>query len=216
MYRTIKRVIDFVAALLLLILLSPVFLMIVLVLKFSGEGEVFYKQPRVGHKNQEFLIWKFATMVKDSPTMAGGSITVRNDPRVTRPGRILRMTKLNELPQILNVLTGDMSLVGPRPLMREGFMEYSSSLQEVVYNEKPGITGIGSIVFRDEERLITETDLSPLEFYSKHILPRKGLLELWYQDNISFGTDIKLLFLTVLVVIFPTKEMLKYFFNDLP
>jgi lipopolysaccharide/colanic/teichoic acid biosynthesis glycosyltransferase len=189
---------------------------IIIALRFTGEGEVFYRQIRIGHKNKKFQILKFASMLKNSPDMKGGSITVRNDPRVTPVGRILRMTKLNELPQIFNVLIGDMSFVGPRPLMEEGFLQYTAQMQAVVNNERPGITGIGSVVFRDEEKLITETKMPRLEYYSKCILPQKGALEVWYQENISFLTDIKILILTLLVVLFPAKNLVSIFFNNLP
>src|SRR5690606_26719993 len=111
---------DIVFSFLALLLLSPLLIPIILLLKFTGEGEVFYLQKRMGFRNKEFYIWKFATMLKNSPNMGSGDVTTRNDPRVTPMGKFLRMSKINELPQLINILKGDMSFVGPRPLMRAG------------------------------------------------------------------------------------------------
>src|SRR5690606_2286133 len=110
---------------------------------------------RVGYKNKTFSIWKFATMLKNSPNMPGGLITTKKDPRITPMGGFLRKTKINELPQLINILKGDMSFVGPRPVMQKSFEQYPPEIQKIIYNVKPGLTGIGSIVFRDEEQLIT-------------------------------------------------------------
>lgn len=216
MYQIFKRAMDFFASLVALILLSPFLIPIIILLKLTGEGSVFYFQERVGYKNKKFNIWKFATMLKNSPNMKGGEITLRGDPRVTPMGKYLRITKVNELPQIINVLLGDMSVVGPRPLMPVSFQEYSPDVQAKIYNSKPGITGIGSVVFRDEERLVTETDMDPKEFYRQFIFPYKGALELWYQENKSFYTDITLIFLTVWAIIFPTSDLHTRAFPNLP
>ena len=148
MYEFTKRVFDVVVALVLLVILLPLLLPLVLILKLTDEGEVFYFQDRVGFQNRKFSIWKFATMLKDSPNMSGGEITLRNDPRITTAGKFLRLTKLNELPQLVNVLIGDMSFVGPRPLMPVSFEQYAPEVQERVYESRPGITGIGSVIFR--------------------------------------------------------------------
>ncbi|MFM9951245.1 MAG: sugar transferase [Saprospiraceae bacterium] len=216
MYQLIKRFFDFLAALILLLLLSPLLLPIALILKLTAEGEVFYFQKRIGQHNRPFFIWKFATMLKNSPNMGSGTITLRRDPRVTGPGHFLRKTKINELPQIINVLTGDMSLVGPRPLDERGFNAYSDAIRAVIYNARPGITGIGSIVFRDEERLLSRPGIDPKAFYAHHIAPYKGALELWYLQNQSFATDLKLLLLTAWVVVFPDAELVYRVFPGLP
>ena len=113
------------------------------------------------------MIFKFATMMKNSPNIGSGDVTLRNDPRVTIIGKYLRESKLNEVPQLFNILIGDISIIGPRPLMREGFNRYSLKFQNSVYNVKPGLTGIGSIVFRDEEKIITDSNLTPHECYKK-------------------------------------------------
>ena len=155
-------------------------------------------------------------MVKDSPNIGTGSITLRNDPRVTKNGRFLRKSKLNELPQIINVIAGDMSLVGPRPQLEADFIKFPKHIQEVLYNVKPGITGIGSIVFRDEEKWISNAPGDKHEYYRQHIAPYKGELELWYQKHQSFWTDVQIIFLTFWVVVFPKSQLTFKIFKDLP
>ena len=154
MYKFFKRVLDVFVSFIALIILIPVFIPIIIVLRFSGEGEVFYFQERYGINNSKFKIFKFATMLKNSINIGTGSITLENDPRVTKVGSLLRKTKINELPQIINILKNDISLVGPRPLVEKTFKAYSKEVQSIIYNVKPGLTGIGSIVFRDEESII--------------------------------------------------------------
>lgn len=216
MYKIIKRFFDIVFSLLALIILLPFFIPVIILLLITGEHEVFYKQDRVGYKNKIFGILKFATMLKNSPNMGSKDLTTRNDPRVTSVGRFLRKTKLNELPQMINILTGDMSFVGPRPLMKSGFDRYSAEMKEKVYNVRPGLTGIGSIVFRDEELVITQSKLSPEETYRDVILPHKGALELWYQQHQNFYTDFMLLFLTAWYVVFPQSQLVSRIFPSLP
>ncbi|MBN8876520.1 MAG: sugar transferase [Sphingobacteriales bacterium] len=216
MYKVLKRFFDILCSLLALIVLSPILLPVIVLLKLTGEHEVFYFQKRVGYKNKEFLIWKFATMLKNSPNMGSGDVTTRNDPRVTKMGSFLRMSKLNELPQLINILIGDMSFVGPRPLMKAGFDRYSDEMKEKVYRVKPGLTGIGSIVFRDEELIITQSSLPPHECYRQVILPYKGAVEVWYQQHFSFYTDFMILFLTAWQIISPKSELVYKVFPSLP
>jgi len=216
MYAVIKRLFDIIFSLIALVILSPVFIPIIILLLLTGEHEVFFRQDRVGYKNQIFRILKFATMLKNSPNMGHGDVTVRKDPRITPVGRFLRMSKLNELPQIINILTGDMSFVGPRPLMKAGYDRYSPDLKERVYNVKPGLTGIGSIVFRDEEFIITHSSLPPHECYAKEILPFKGALEIWYQAHRGLFTDLAILFLTGWYIIFPKSNLVHKLFPSLP
>jgi len=216
MYKILKRLFDFVLAAVVLILLLPIFIPVILILSITGEKEVFYLQNRVGFKNKPFKIWKFATMLKDSENIGMGSITVSDDPRVFPFGSFLRKTKINELPQVINVLIGNMSVVGPRPLMLVDFQKYDLELQKTVYNCKPGITGIGSIVFRDEQKMISNTNMDPQEYYLKHIIPYKGMLETWYQENASLLVDFKIIFLTGWVIFFPNSNLHTYFFYDLP
>ena len=189
----------------------------VVILRFSAEGHVFYFQDRIGKNRISFKIIKFATMLKDSPNLASGSITLAGDWRVTKPGKFLRKTKLNELPQIINILKGDISLVGPRPLVTKTFTAYNEDIQSKIYNVKPGLTGIGSIIFRDEESIISAvTDEDPHEFYKRIIAPYKGELEMWYQSNNSFFLDLQLIFMTAWVILVPTSKLYEKWFKDLP
>jgi lipopolysaccharide/colanic/teichoic acid biosynthesis glycosyltransferase len=216
MYRIIKRACDFVVAFLALAVLFVPLLIIVIALRFTGEGEVFYRQTRIGYRNKPFGIWKFATMLKNSPNMGTGSLTVRGDPRVTSVGRVLRATKINELPQLINVLTGEMSFVGPRPQMQVDFDIYPEPVREAIYSVPPGVTGIGSIVFRDEELLLSQPGVDPRAFYEDHIAPYKGELEMWYLRRKSLWTDLRLIFLTAWVVFFPQSTVAYRTFPDLP
>jgi len=216
MYLIIKRITDVILSSIAIILLSPILILIIIILKLTGEGEIFYLQERVGYKTRSFMIYKFATMVKNSPNIGAGDVTLRNDPRVTKAGKFLRESKLNELPQLFNIFMSDISVIGPRPLMRAGFNRYSLNFQNSVYNVKPGLTGIGSIVFRDEERILTESELTPHECYKEIILPYKGQLEMWYQSKRSFVLDSQLIFLTAWVIIFPETRIYESWFKDLP
>lgn len=212
----LKRILDFFLAIISLIFFSLFVIPICIILLLTGEHEVFYLQKRVGFNNSRFKIWKFATMMKNSSKMGTGSLTMRNDPRVLPIGKFLRKTKINELPQIINVLIGNMSIVGPRPQMEVDFFKFPEHVQKVIYNSKPGITGIGSIIFRDEEKWISNAGGDKHEFYKNHIAPYKGELELWYQKHLSFYTDFMLIFLTAWVIIVPKSELAYQVFKDLP
>jgi Sugar transferases involved in lipopolysaccharide synthesis len=219
MFVYIKRFFDFVFSLLGLLIISPILIPIMIGLKLTGEGYIWYFQKRVGYKNKTFDIWKFATMLKDSPNMTGGIITTKKDPRITPMGGFLRATKINELPQLINVLIGDMSFVGPRPVMPKSFAAYPDHVQEVIYNVKPGITGIGSIIFRNEEALITkvrDNGGDTWDFYKNQIYPYKGEVERWYQKNQSFYIDLMILFLTFWTIISPNSELVFQVFSGIP
>jgi lipopolysaccharide/colanic/teichoic acid biosynthesis glycosyltransferase len=216
MYRVIKRLMDILLSSVALLILSPLLIPVCIGLLLTGEHYVFYFQERIGLNNKRFGIWKFATMLKNSPHMTGGLHTTRRDPRVLPMGHFLRMTKINELPQLINILLGDMSIVGPRPLVDKTFDPYPEHVKKVIYNVRPGLTGIGSIVFRDEERLLSEAGMPAAEFYAKHIAPAKGELELWYQQHLSFRTDVLIIFLTAWVIVFPKSRLLRWVFKNLP
>ena len=187
-----------------------------IILLSTGENYIFYFQERIGLKNKKFSIWKFATMLKDSPNIGTGLHTTTNDPRILPIGGFLRKTKINELPQLINVFLGDMSVVGPRPLVDKTFDYYPEYIKAKIYNVKPGLTGIGSIVFRDEEEILSKTKL-PLEEYSKkYISPYKGKLELWYQNNQSFFVDFMIIIFTVWVILFPKSDIHYKVFKTLP
>lgn len=185
-------------------------------LLLTGEHYIFYFQERIGLRNRKFMMWKFATMLKASPNLPGGLYTTRKDPRLMPLGGFLRKTKINEIPQLVNILKGDMSFVGPRPLVDKTFEPYPDHVKASVYNVRPGLTGIGSIVFRDEENLLSETRLSKAEFYANYISPYKGELELWYQSHQSFLTDCLIVFLTAWVIIFPQSQLVYRLLRDLP
>ena len=219
MYYLLKRFFDILSSGIAILILSPFLIPVIIGLRLTGEGYIWYKQERIGYKNKPFQIWKFATMLKDSANMPGGIMTTKKDPRITPMGGFLRKSKINELPQLFNIFFGHMSFVGPRPVMRVSFEAYPKEIQKVIYNVKPGLTGIGSIIFRDEEELITEVknnggDL--WEFYKGKIYPFKGELEIWYQNNKSFLLDIKLIFLTAWVILFPTFVFYHKWFKDFP
>jgi lipopolysaccharide/colanic/teichoic acid biosynthesis glycosyltransferase len=215
----VKRILDIIFSLFGLIIIFPIIIIIIIILKLSGEGEVFYLQERMGYNNKPFFICKFATMLKNSHNIGNKTVTVRNDPRITKFGRILRITKINELPQILNVLKGDMSLVGPRPLLISSFYKYTPEVQEVIYRNKPGITGIGSLIFRDEEILVTtykNLGKNPLDYYRLYIYPYKGSLEQWYYYNRCLSVDFKILFLTFWSLINRNSQVVYKTFKKLP
>ncbi|WP_300603477.1 sugar transferase [Niabella sp.] len=216
MYSFFKRLFDLLVSLTVFIVILPLTIPIVIILLLTGEHYIFYRQKRIGYKNNYFHIIKFATMLKNSPNMGTGLITVRNDPRLLPIGGFLRMTKINELPQILNVIKGDMSLVGPRPLVDKTFNAYPHAVKSRVYDSVPGITGIGSIIFRDEEQLLTNTKMDRVEYYEKVIAPYKGELEMWYHQHKSLRVDFWIIFLTGWSIINPKTQLPHKVFRNLP
>lgn len=212
----IKRLIDLFISTFALLLLSPLFLIVIIILRFTGEGEVFYFQERLGFLNKKFNIIKFATMLKNSPNMGSGSLTLRGDPRVLPFGKFLRKSKINELPQIFNVIIGNMSIVGPRPQMQVDFDKFPIDKRNEIYKSQPGITGIGSIIFRDEEKWISDFDGDKHKFYKTKIAPYKAEVEIWYYQNQSLFVDFKLIFLTAWVIIFPNNNVVEKLFKSLP
>ena len=199
-----QRFFDFVLALIALILLFPMLLITAILLRFTGEGEILFRQTRLGRNQNNFDLLKFATMLKDSPNMGTGTITIKDDPRVLPMGRFLRYTKINELPQLWNVLVGDMSLVGPRPLTRQTFSMYTLEGQSIISKVRPGLSGLGSVVFRAEEKILSDAG-SGEAIYKNHVAPYKEKLELWYCSNASFSLYVRLIIMTVLVVVFSDK-----------
>ena len=212
------RIIDVLLSLLALLVLLPLFIPIVIILLLTGEHKVFYLQTRVGYKNKDFKIIKFATMLSNSANMGSGSLTLKNDPRVLPFGTFLRKTKINELPQILNIIIGDLSIVGPRPQMQVDFEKYSDEVQKKIYNVRPGLTGIGSIIFRDEESLISlaAENENPHDFYKRVIAPYKGELEIWYHSHRSVFLDSQLIFMTAWAIVSPETRLYEKWFKDLP
>lgn len=211
-----KRLLDLTFAMAVLIAFLPLGLFIAVVLRLTGEGKIFYLQPRVGRNGKTFKMIKFATMLEDSPNLGSGDITLKEDPRVLPVGKILRKTKLNEVPQVINILKGEMSVVGPRPLTRKNFDLYPEDVKRDIVKVPPGLTGIGSITHRDEESIIARSSKTYLDCYREEIAPYKGMLEQWYIANRSFTTDLKIILLTAWVLVFPESVAYRRIFPDLP
>jgi lipopolysaccharide/colanic/teichoic acid biosynthesis glycosyltransferase len=209
------RFFDILLSGLALFLLSPILLTVVTVLSVTGERKIIFSQERVGKDKKFFRLLKFVTMLADSPNIGTGTITTKNDPRILPVGSILRKTKLNELPQLANVFLGNMSIIGPRPLAIGEYSLYSSQIQSIVSRVKPGLSGIGSIVFRNEEEIIQGHE-NAKEFYASQIAPYKGDLEEWYVSNVSMATFFILIFLTAWVVSFPKTKIVWKIFKTLP
>jgi len=211
-----KRAIDIILSLIALLILIPILLPVTIILLFTGENYIFYFQERIGYRNSKFRIIKFATMLKDSPNIGTKLHTTTTDPRILPFGKFLRSSKINELPQLFNILIGDMSIVGPRPLVDKTFDPYPENIKDSIYNTKPGLSGIGSIIFRNEEELMTNTKMNLDDYYREKIARYKGELELWYQRNISFITDLKIILITIWIVFFPKSNIISLFFKNLP
>jgi len=201
-----QRFFDILFSALALLVLAPIFIPIMIALKLTGEGEIFYIQQRVGKDGKMFGLLKFATMLKDSPNLGTGTITVKNDPRVLPMGGFLRKTKINELPQLFNILKGDMSIIGPRPQDIRCFVVFDDEDQVNIKKVRPGLSGVGSIIFRDEEALLDKQEnLEDKEiFYDDIISPYKGKVESWYVKHQNIGMYFKLIWMTVLAVISPS------------
>ncbi len=210
-----QRVFDIIFAFLALVVLSPLLLPVIVLLRMTGEGEVFYLQERMGKDGETFRLYKFATMLKNSPSLGTGTVTVKNDPRILPIGRFLRKTKINELPQLLNILSGDMSVIGPRPLTTQSFSAYSELTQKTISQVRPGLSGVGSIVFRGEEEMLAGPK-SSLDFYRTAIAPYKGDLETWFVKNYSLSNYFKAILVTALVVLRPRSQVAWKVFDGLP
>ena len=210
-----QRFFDLIFSSLALFVLAPLLVPIVLLLRFTGEGEVFFRQDRVGLGGRPFGLLKFATMLKNSPNIATGTVTVAHDPRVLPVGRFLRKTKLNELPQLINIWRGEMSVIGPRPQTQRCFDAFPAAAQADIVRVPPGLSGIGSIIFRGEEDLYESFD-DPNWVYDTLIMPYKGELERWYARNRTLRNYLLLIALTAWVVIFPSSGIVWRVFSDLP
>jgi lipopolysaccharide/colanic/teichoic acid biosynthesis glycosyltransferase len=198
-----------------IILLLPFMLPIMIILKLTGEHYVFYKQMRVGRYGKEFALLKFATMLKNSPNLPGGFCTYKDDPRILPMGKFLRKTKINELPQLINIFLGQMSVVGYRPLVRQGYENYSEEMKKKLYCVKPGLSGIGSIALRNEEEILQAVDNKD-DFYKNVIMPYKEQLESWYIENKNLLTYFKIILVTVLVVMRSSSCIWYNLFKNLP
>ena len=210
-----QRFFDILLSFIALVVLTPLLLPVMIILRFTGEGEIFYIQQRAGRGGHEFGLLKFATMLKNSPNIGSGEITVRNDPRILPFGKLLRKSKLNELPQLWNILIGDMSVVGPRPMILNTYANYPDSARNKLNTVRPGLSGVGSIIFRDEEKYLAGRE-DPMLFYREHIIPYKSDLEVWFVENNSLWLYIKVIAVTAWVVIFSQSNIADTAFKGLP
>ena len=209
------RLLDILFSTLALSLLLPLFIPVVLILRLTGEGEIFFSQKRVGKGGNLFNLLKFATMLKDSPSIGSGTVTLKNDPRVLPFGKFLRKTKINELPQLFNILFGDMSVVGPRPQTRRCFEVFPKDLQPIISSVRPGLSGLGPVVFRDEENILSENSKS-VDFYDQVIAPYKGDVEAYYIKVVGIFSYFKIIFLTLWLVLFPKSSLVWKVFPKIP
>ncbi|EPJ45839.1 MAG: glycosyltransferase [Osedax symbiont Rs1] len=183
-----------------LILLLPVFLGISIWVKLDSSGSVFFKQIRVGRYGRDFVIYKFRTMIVDAEKV-GLKVTVGKDPRITTPGSFIRRNKLDELPQLLNVLLGDMSLVGPRPEVPEFMCQYSADIRDKILSVRPGITDLASIEYTNEAEILAAA-VDPKTAYINEVMPSKARYYLEYVENHSLILDIIIIFKTLKKIIF--------------
>ena len=211
----LQRLMDILFSVCALFLLAPLLIPITLALRLTGEGEIFFIQQRVGRGGKYFGLYKFATMLKNSPSLGTGTVTVKDDPRVLPMGKFLRKTKVNELPQLLNILLGDMSIVGPRPQTQRCFDGFPKISQSEIIKVRPGLSGIGSIIFRGEEEMM-HASMDPDHFYDYVIMPYKGKLEEWYVANQGLKTYLASIFLTAWVVLFSRSQLPWRVFSQLP
>lgn len=183
-YLTIKRIIDFLFSLIILLILLPLFLVVAILIKLDSKGPVIFKQSRLGKDGNVFKVWKFRTMIDNAEKMGTGLTTAQNDPRITRVGKILRKTSIDELPQLINVLKGDMSFIGPRPAPVHHLKQYNENERQRL-KVLPGITGWAQVNGRN---ILT--------------WPERIEKDIWYVNNISFLLDLKIAFKTIKVVLF--------------
>lgn len=211
----LTRIADILLSTLFIIMVLPLWLIVIPLLRLTGEGEVFYLQIRIGRNGTPFKLLKFATMLKDSPKIGTGEVTLHNDPRVLPVGRILRKTKINELPQLFNVWLGHMSIAGPRPQTPRCFNAFPASIQADLLQVRPGLSGIGSILFRGEEQMLKDA-ADPTAFYDQVIMPYKGQVERWYIENRSVKNYLLIILATIWVILNPTSRVAWQWFKGLP
>lgn len=213
------RFFDILFSFIAIVILLPFMIPIMIGLKCTGEHDIFYGQTRVGKGGKDFKVLKFATMLRNSPNLPGGLFTSENDPRLLPMGKFLRKTKINELPQLINIFVGQMSIIGYRPLVRSEYTDYTDETKAKLATIAPGLSGIGSVVFRNEEEILQRVEKEggdKAEFYKENILPYKGQLEQWYVDHRGVGLYFKLIWRTVLAVLKPEDNSWRKAFKGLP
>jgi lipopolysaccharide/colanic/teichoic acid biosynthesis glycosyltransferase len=197
-YRILKRIFDIAIAIFFTVAFLPISVIIAILIKLESAGPIFFRQARTGRLERPFYILKFRTMHHESQ---GLNITMCGDDRITRLGRILRKTKLDELPQLMNVLKGEMSIVGPRPEVVSHLTHYDPETRHIIFSERPGITDLASLLYIHEERLLAESD-DPVKTYFDVILPEKNRLRVRHIVQESMLFDLKILIWTVLKIVF--------------
>jgi lipopolysaccharide/colanic/teichoic acid biosynthesis glycosyltransferase len=195
----VKRILDIVGSALGLLLLLPVLAIVAVIIKLDSPGPIFFRQERVGLGGRSFRIFKFRSMVVDA-ARAGTALTVRADTRITRAGMFLRSSKLDELPQLINVLAGDMSLVGPRPEVPEFMKFYTPDQRAIILSMRPGITDYAAILFRDESSLL-DPDSDPVDVYRHRIMPMKFAYYERYSREIGVLNDLRIILATILLLV---------------
>jgi lipopolysaccharide/colanic/teichoic acid biosynthesis glycosyltransferase len=210
-----QRLLDIFFSGIALVVLSPFLIPLTLLLRFTGEGEIFFLQNRIGLNGKSFKLYKFATMLKDSPSIGTGTVTLHKDPRILPLGILLRKTKINELPQLLNVFKGDMSVIGPRPQTKRCFGAFPAASKNEIIKVRPGLSGVGSIVFRNEDKMMHANN-EPDKLYDEIIMPYKGLLEQWYASNQNILSYFCLIGLTIWVILVPNSSLIWRLFKHLP
>jgi lipopolysaccharide/colanic/teichoic acid biosynthesis glycosyltransferase len=218
--KKMTRFLDILLSSIALLIFFPFGVIIAIILKFTGEGEIFYTQERLGKGGKPVGLYKFATMLKNSPSIGTGDVTVKNDPRVLPFGKFLRKSKLNEVPQLFNILLGDISVVGPRPQTPKNFALFyelvSEETRQGLLSMRPGLTGVGSIVFRDEESLLDKLGMPVEQCYREVIGPHKAVLEMWYKEHQNIVTYCQAIFITAWVIVFPESEIYRKIWKTLP
>jgi lipopolysaccharide/colanic/teichoic acid biosynthesis glycosyltransferase len=187
----LKRATDIVGAVFGLTIFSPLLIPICVLIRLDGANAIFFKQERLGKHGKRFMLYKFTTMQEDAH-VKGPLLSKTDDPRITRVGKIVRMLSLNELAQFINVLKGEMSIVGPRPEVPEYAKYWPEELKQKILSLKPGITGYATVMYWQESNILNDKD-DPEGFYINHILPQKLELETWYVDNWNLLWDVKLM-----------------------
>ena len=209
------RIFDILFSALAMLVLFPFMISVMIALKLTGEHDIFYCQERIGKGGKPFKVIKFATMLRDSPNLPGGLITADNDPRLLPMGNFLRRTKINELPQLANIFIGQMSVIGYRPFAKKHYDLYSDEVKRNIQQIAPGLSGIGSVVFRNEEEILHSVS-DREHFHDNIITPYKGQLECWYVQNRNVVNYFKLIICTALIVLKPDSMLWTKWFKELP
>ena len=210
-----QRVFDVIFSGLAILVLSPLLMPIILILRVTGEGEVFFLQDRIGRDGKLFKLCKFATMLKDSPNMGSGTVTLSDDPRVLPLGSTLREYKINELPQLINIFKGDMSVIGPRPQTKRCFNAFSEEVRQDILKVRPGLSGLGVLIIYNEERMMKSQEDAD-SFYDDVIMAYKGVLEQWYVRNNSVILYFVLIAATLVALVSKSSATLFKLYPTLP